>query len=367
MGTGVAGVNESTESGTRGIIGQVQSVFDAAGVYGFSGATTGNSAGVSGFSQSPDGVGVKGNGGNGVLGESTNPDGAGVRGNNGSLGGVAWGVVGRSVSASGVGVFGEASGTANRTIGVHGLSASPLGAGVYGQNSAVSGNNFGVHGSSDSNSGNGVLGETTASSGSGYGVWGRSFSTTGRGVFGQASASSGVNYGVYGRTGSPAGFAGYFDGNVEVAGTLTKSGGSFKIDHPLDPENKFLSHSFVESPDMLNIYNGNVTTDAEGYATVTLPDWFDALNQEFRYQLTVIGSFARATVWQKIDDNQFVVRTDEPQVEVSWQVTGVRHDRWAQAHRIPVETEKSAAERGKYLHPELWNAGREKRLHDGAK
>ena len=66
-------------------------------------------------------------------------------------------------------------------------------------------------------------------------------------------------------------WAGYFNGNVNVTGTLSKGGGSFKIDHPLDPTNKNLYHSFVESPDMMNIYNGNVITDASGYATVTMP------------------------------------------------------------------------------------------------
>ena len=42
---------------------------------------------------------------------------------------------------------------------------------------------------------------------------------------------------------------------------------------------------------MMNIYNGNVTTNARGLATVVLPDYFEGLNGEFRYQLTVIGQF----------------------------------------------------------------------------
>lgn len=93
-------------------------------------------------------------------------------------------------------------------------------------------------------------------------------------------------YAIVGDNGgsNSSGYAGWFNGRVAVLGTLSKGGGSFKIDHPLDPANKTLSHSFVESPDMLNIYNGNVTTDADGFATVTLPDWFEALNRDFRYQ-----------------------------------------------------------------------------------
>ena len=92
----------------------------------------------------------------------------------------------------------------------------------------------------------------------------------------------------------------YFDGDVDVLGTLSKSSGSFKIDHPLDPANKYLYHSFVESPDMKNIYDGNVTTDGSGTAIVTMPAWFEALNTDFRYQLTVIGQLAQAIVASEI-------------------------------------------------------------------
>jgi hypothetical protein len=137
-------------------------------------------------------------------------------------------------------------------------------------------------------------------------------------------------------------------------GTLSKHAGSFKIDHPLDPANKYLYHSFVESPDMMNVYNGNVTTDKRGYATVTLPDYFEALNRDFRYQLTVIGQFAQAIVATKIGNNRFVIRTNKPKVEVSWQVTGIRQDAYANAHRIPVEEDKPAGQQGHYLHPELF-------------
>jgi hypothetical protein len=156
---------------------------------------------------------------------------------------------------------------------------------------------------------------------------------------------------VYGQTLSTAGYAGFFVGRVNVTGTLSKGGGSFKIDHPLDPENKYLYHSFVESPDMMNIYNGNVTTDAEGFATVTLPEWFEALNRDFRYQLTVIGRFAQAIVAREVEDNRFTIQTSVPGVKVSWQVTGIRHDAFAEKHRIPVEEDKAPDERGTYLYP----------------
>ncbi len=105
---------------------------------------------------------------------------------------------------------------------------------------------------------------------------------------------------------------------------------------------------------MMNIYNGNVTTDAQGNAVVTLPEWFEALNRDFRYQLTVIGQFAQAMVAGEIANHQFSIKTDKPNVKVSWQVTGVRQDAWANAHRIPVEVSKPEQERGLYMHPELF-------------
>lgn len=141
---------------------------------------------------------------------------------------------------------------------------------------------------------------------------------------------------------------------VNVSGILSKGGGSFKIDHPLDPLNKYLYHSFVESPDMMNVYNGNIVTDRRGLATVVLPDYFEALNRDFRYQLTVIGQFSQAIVARKIANNRFVIKTNRPRVEVSWQVTGIRQDAFANLHRIPVEEEKPKEARGTYLHPEAF-------------
>lgn len=200
----------------------------------------------------------------------------------------------------------------------------------------------------------GVFGMGFSATGYNVGVFGLAEPPSGNispqyGVYGNAIANSGgTSYGVYGRN-SGSGYAGYFDGDVSVIGTLSKSGGTFKIDHPLDPANKYLSHSFVESPDMMNLYNGNITTDGSGYATVTLPDYFDALNKDFRYQLTVIGTFAQAIVAEKIHNNQFVIRTNQPNVEVSWQVSGVRKDKWADAHRVQVETNKEPENKGYYL------------------
>jgi hypothetical protein len=163
-----------------------------------------------------------------------------------------------------------------------------------------------------------------------------------------------------GVSGAVSGLAGEFLGDVTISGNLAKGGGSFKIDHPLDPENKYLYHSFVESPDMMNIYNGNVTTDQTGEAVVVLPEWFEALNNSFRYQLTVVGTFARAIIAEKVKNNRFTIKTDAPNVEVSWQVTGIRQDPYAEKHRIPVEEDKAARDRGAYLHPDAYDKPEDK-------
>lgn len=110
----------------------------------------------------------------------------------------------------------------------------------------------------------------------------------------------------------------------------------------------------------MNIYTGNITTDADGRATVQLPEWFEALNTDFRYQLTVIGQFAQAIVAREIEQHQFQIKTSLPNVKVSWQVTGVRRDAYAKAHPLQVEQEKPEKERGFYIHPELYGAPQEK-------
>ena len=183
------------------------------------------------------------------------------------------------------------------------------------------------------------------------------------GVYGDVTGGggSGTNIGVYGSAGgNGVNYAGYFDGDVNIGGTLTKSAGSFKIDHPLDPENKYLYHSFVESPDMKNVYDGVATLDGSGEAWVELPDWFEALNGDFRYQLTCIGVYAPVYVADEIAGNRFRIAGGEPGMKVSWQVTGIRHDKYAEEHRIPVEELKPPRERGKYIHPELYGAPRER-------
>jgi hypothetical protein len=141
-----------------------------------------------------------------------------------------------------------------------------------------------------------------------------------------------------------------------VTGNLSKGGGSFKIDHPLDPENKFLYHSFVESPDMMNVYNGNIILDGNGEAVVQMEAWFEPLNRDYRYQLTAIGAPGpNLHIAEEINQNQFRIAGGTPGTKVSWQVTGIRQDPYANQNRIEVEVEKPAEFKGYYLHPEAYH------------
>lgn len=176
------------------------------------------------------------------------------------------------------------------------------------------------------------------------------------GVYGFGKGGD-YNMGVYGGHNKSGNYnyAGYFEGTVNVVGLLQKSGGSFKIDHPVDPANKYLYHSFVESPDMMNIYNGNITTGEKQIAVIELPNYFEALNKDFRYQLTVIGDDANAYILDEIQNNKFRIKTSKPNIKVSWQITGIRKDPFAEKNRIEAEVSKKGPEIGKYLHPDVYN------------
>ncbi len=299
----------------------------------------------------------------------------------GLLGCGLWGT-----SAGYIGVYGKSTATSNPTTGVWGESASPEGRGVAGYATATSGTTYGVYGESDSSGGvgvyatapwRGVVGYATATSGANIGVYGESASTDGSGVYGRATAASGnaagvVGYsssavgagvlgwsdgssgvGIYGVS-SATGYAGYFLGNVHVIGNLSATGSkSFKIDHPLDPANRYLYHFAQEGPEVQNVYNGVATLDARGEANVTLPAYFSALNTgPFRYQLTAIGAaMPNLHIAQEIEGNAFRIAGGVPGKKVSWEVTAVRNDPYLRDHPAQAEVDKPAGEQGTYLYP----------------
>jgi endosialidase-like protein len=173
-------------------------------------ATTGFNYGLYGVSLSERGRGVYGIANNtqgigyGVYGVSNGRQGRGVYGfANDSTGGNSYGVYGKSKSTGGAAVFGE------------GVSTY----GVYGQTAATNGGT-----NTGSVSAAGVRGVATATTAGGWsaGVWGISNGIGGNGI-GIAGYQADSGFGVYGKVGNAAGWAGFFDGNVRVLGTVTEN------------------------------------------------------------------------------------------------------------------------------------------------
>jgi hypothetical protein len=186
----------------------------------------------------------------------------------------------------------------------------------------------------------------------GTAVQGIAGGSSGHGVVGAISNDSAAASGVYGESAGDNSYAGYFVGHVEVTGTLSGAIAAARIDHPLDPANRILQHSLVESPEMKTVYDGVVETDADGAATIELPPYFDALNGDVRYQLSALGeAMPGLHVAQEVRDNRFAIAGAAPNSRVSWLVTGIRRDAYAKAHRLGAEVDKSNAQRGLYLHP----------------
>jgi len=283
----------------------------------------------------------------------------GINASGGSLGGIdtRYGVLATGIGGvSAVGLFGTGQ-AGTSSIGVQGSALS--GVENYGIQGIATTNalaNYGVYGNASvttvGNTAYGIYGDASASSGTAWAGYfngnvniNNNLTTQGSiGITGNA-----IVRGTLGVTGAVT-----FSGALTVVGTLTKGSGTFKIDHPLDPKNKYLYHSFIESPDMMNIYNGNIVTDNNGLADIILPSYFCALNIDYRYQLTCIGDFANVCVLNEIDDNKFTIKSDKPNIKVSWQVTGIRNDLYARKYRIIDEVDKEDDNVGTYLHPELF-------------
>jgi hypothetical protein len=205
----------------------------------------------------------------------------------------------------------------------------------------------------------GAKGVVNPTGGLGYiGLWGDVPGGSGANIGVRGSASNGsMNYGLHGAAWGGTSYAGYFDGNVHVNGTFSVSGTkAFRIDHPTDPANKYLNHFCVESDEVLNTYRGNVVLDQSGEAWVQLAKWFSTLNTDPTYQLTCVGGYSPVYVAQKISGDRFKIAGGTPGLEVSWQVRAVRSDPTIEKYRMPVEQDKPAPERGKYLEPELYGA-----------
>ncbi len=326
--------------------------------------TANNGTGISGVTGNPNSFGAfaQNNGASGT--------GAALRANGGQNHGVNASTAAdgkyavTATGANGTAIYGTAIQNGVHGHGYRGVIGSTddfgAAAGVYGSATGTS-DVYGVYGYTSASTGNGigVLGQSASDDTNGVGVKGLR-AGTGLGTVGQAYDGSGL-YGTsntyYGLwvDGGNDGFTtlgARINGDTAVVGALSKSSGSFKIDHPLDPTNKWLYHSFVESPDMKNVYDGVATLDSSGEATVSLPSYFDALNKDVRYQLTAIGKAAPDLhIKSEVKSNKFSIAGGTAGQKVSWQVTGIRKDAYAKAHPIVAEVAKVGAEKGKYQHP----------------
>jgi hypothetical protein len=400
----VLGETDSVEDGGAGVLGRANSrsdSSDAAGVrgetestgfsgYGVHGIHRGNGFAVFGenmgvgsgvVGSSPGGIGVLGTtpDGTGVFGTSTN--GFGVRASSGTDSGIR--TTTNTGTASIEGEHGD-SGTgflgASEDFGLEAYNTDVEGEGtaIYGEGGRIGVRGVALpdgFGADLTRIGvDGFAGGFQTGANMTYGVRGfaqnpaNGGGRTAYGVYGGAQVGNGTNtsYGVFGESVGPGGvqYAGYFQGDVHVAGTLSKSSGSFKIDHPMDPENKYLSHSFVESPEMMNVYSGVVTLDDEGNGVVELPEYFDSLNTDYRYQLTAIGAAMPSLhVAELIEGNSFAIGGGAALKQVSWEVTGVRKDASALYHPIVVEEDKAPQHRGLFLDPAAFGFGNDRAIH----
>lgn len=349
----------SASSNGAGVFGR--STGGGAGVYGESGT----GSGVSGYSTAYGYTGVYGEStqGSGVWGKSTGTNWHAVRGDATT----GAGVYGNSVNGNGVkgysdsvaGVYGQSLasngvyGFSQYHIGVYATSNDNIGlySNSYYLGSAIKGYSRGTYPGlySVSDQGNGVEGYSNTNY---AGVYGRAYTSVG--IHGQSQ--NGSYAAVYGNSGglTAHGWAGSFWGGLTWTGSSFGASNAIRIDHPTDPENKYLYHASVSSPDMKNIYDGVIILDKAGEAVVKLPDYFSALNKDFRYQLTPIGSYSPVYIATEVANNTFKIAGGKSGQKISWTVTGIRNDAFAQGNRVEVEETKSETERGHYIHPDAF-------------
>jgi hypothetical protein len=330
------------------------------GIFGWSSATSGAGRGLYGRADSPDGFGVqaRNNAGSGATGAAIQAIGNNVPAI-------------RATSSAAVAI--DAS--TDNFIAIQGFSSSGTGRGLYGVATGTGiGANYGAVGISFGDNGSGVWGRSNADAGTSEGVFGDAFTPESAGVRGYST----TGVGVHGT--SSLNWAGFFDidcrvqndfqvgGNQSVAGYLNVGGNlavsgskSFRIDHPAAPERRYLIHYSTESNELLNLYSGTVTLDKDGTARVELPDWYDLVNTDARYQLTAIGRPASELhVRTEVAHGSFEIAGGNPGQRVSWQLTARRNDAHAKAHGAPVELDKPDREQGTFLRPELFGHGPER-------
>lgn len=332
---GAAGAN-SSDGGTGGdsylcnSTSNCASILGSAVVVGAKGGTgagphTGGTPGVGGAAGSGVGT-VTYSGGDGVIGvvNISSGGGGGAAGPNGN--GVTASTVGTGTSGPGVGGAGGAGyGGAGGGLNEDGGSGTEW-------DTVGSGGGAGTRST-----------EATGRTGGTYGGGGGGYYSTGNNGSGGPGGQGVIviTYFPSGSFGLTIGSNVRFLSNLTVRGSVAKGAGTFVIDHPQAPATKLLYHSFVESPDVKNIYDGIAVLDSNGEATVHLPDYFEALNKDFRYQYFPLEEpMPNLHLGSVFSNGEFTLAGGTPGGRVSWQITGIRHDPYIQRHPITVEVEK---------------------------
>ncbi len=380
-GTGYAGtINAANNYAINGYVNAAA----GAGVYGENGSglgvfgNSGSSVGVLGQANGANGFGVQAYNnsasGTGIIASGNGLGGTYLlAGSGGSFKATRFGVL--AFSNVPTGVSGSAVlGTNNKSIiisfiggaGVTGVDSS-TGSGVIGASYAAGGE--GVYGLGTGTSGTGVLAIANVGA-SPYGVWGviptgTSPANTSLAIFGDNQTTGANAVGILGQElAAPNGatrYAIFSNGDFAASGTKT-----FVIDHPLDPANKFLKHFSIESNEVLNIYRGNVTLDANGEGVIQLPSYFDAINNNnYAYSLTPIGQQASVYIKQEVQNKQFTIAGGSPGMKVSWMLSAERNDPYMQQNPQlrDVEVAKTGDASGKYLMPDLYGQSNESALY----
>lgn len=244
-------------------------------------------------------------------------------------------ILGKTYAAFSSGIYGQAC-----------QSTGQYGNGVLGEDYGPTGSGTGVRGTS--NLGTGVNG-----TGHQYGVYGSCTWQSGFGVYAYNSYTpNGVGLGAYGAL-----KAATFAGAVDVSGYLTKSGGGFRIDHPADPENKYLNHEFVESDKAKNIYDGELTFDDSGKTTIEMPSWYTHVSSNGR--LMVMPHEASSTLaTKKLAEGKWEVSGGAPHGTADYFVISTRSDKWMKDNHPGVEIDKGD-KKGLFINPELHGKGLE--------
>lgn len=367
-GVGVSGLNNALSGAAYGVFGRSASTAGR-GVVGSTTNLSGDGIGVFGQAASTEGTGVYGIGlagtgiSRGVTAISSSSAGQALYAETTATGGLNYAGYFKTPSQTGWGIWVESTGESAKGLTVRttgrlseGLRVSsthpngPNKSGIFvnassaasvleGTSLATTGNTFSVVAYNNSPDGVAVWASHEANTGATPAVFGRTASLTGTGIQGQAP-------------GQPNAYALFAFGNTGSNGTK-----SFVIDHPLDPANKTLRHFSSEGEEPLNVYSGNVRTDGKGFASVTLPDYFEEINRDVRYQLTVVDDsedFVLVKVSQPVKKSVFRIRSSKPDVLVSWRVEGVRNDAWVRRVGAPSVLDKPESQRGRYYDPESY-------------